>query len=93
MKPIPVMPAMCDTCLFRPGSEYASLAPELSACAVSTASRICHSTGTNAIGGRTGKSSRICRGTRDIQLQVFHRLGVIAAPTDEAWKAKADEIK
>jgi hypothetical protein len=33
----------------------------------------------------TGKPHLICRGTRDIQLSTFYALGVIEAPTDEAW--------
>lgn len=28
----------------------------------------------------------ICRGARDVQLEIFHRLGVIDSPTDEAWE-------
>jgi hypothetical protein len=31
------------------------------------------------------ESTFVCRGARDIQLQVFHNLGAIKAPTDEAW--------
>ena len=30
----------------------------------------------------------ICRGGRDWQLQVWHRMGLITAPTDEALTAK-----
>lgn len=85
IKPLPVCEVMCGSCPFRPGSPYAYLMDELSACSLENASRVCHSTGSSAINRRTGKPPRICRGTRDIQLQVFHRLGVIAAPTDEAW--------
>lgn len=83
---IRVMPAKCDTCPFRRGSKYQDLAADLAESAISKASRICHSTGANnAINHRTGKSARLCRGARDIQLQVFAAAGVIAAPTDEAW--------
>jgi hypothetical protein len=32
--------------------------------------------------------TQICRGARDYQLQIFYRLGVLEAETDEAW-AKA----
>jgi hypothetical protein len=59
--------------------------PALSASALTEASRECHQTGTNAVGGRTGKKPVLCRGARDLQIQVMHRLGVIDAPTDEAW--------
>lgn len=93
MSLIPVMPDKCATCPFRPGSKYADLADELAESAIKKASRICHSTGSNnAINRRTGKPARLCRGARDIQLAVFTAAGVIAAPTDEAWQAKCDEM-
>lgn len=83
------MRAQCATCPFRPDSPYKYLVPDLTTCALTEASRICHSTGSNnAIHRRTGKAPRLCRGARDQQLQFFHALGVIEAPTDEAW-AKA----
>jgi hypothetical protein len=73
---------MCATCPFREGSPYAHLADDL-----------CHSTGSNnAINRRTGKPARICRGARDLQLQVFTAIGVLTAPTDEAWDAKCREL-
>ena len=92
LNPLPVMAKKCKTCPFRPGSPYDNLAMHLTECALSEASRICHSTGNSAILGKTGKPERLCRGTRDIQLDVFHRLGVIDEPTDAAWAAKVDEI-
>lgn len=55
---------------------------------MSKASQLCHGT----------DNKTLCRGARDQQLTVFHRLGVIKAPTDEAWaeaweKAKAKGAK
>lgn len=89
----PVMKEMCATCPFRKGSPYAYLASDLTNSALGKSSRICHSTGSNnAINKRTGKPRALCRGARDIQLQVFHRLGVIEAATDEAWEAKCKEM-
>jgi hypothetical protein len=85
---IPVCPTKCATCPFRPGSKYAALAPGLAASALGDASRICHSTGSNAINRRTGKKPRLCRGARDVQLRAFHATGFIDAPTDQAWQAK-----
>jgi hypothetical protein len=65
----------------------------LAVSALDTASRICHSTGSNnAIHKRTGKPEQLCRGARDIQLQVLAGMGVISAPTDEAWAAKCQEM-
>jgi hypothetical protein len=52
------------------------------------ASIICHSTGNNGINKRrTGKPEHLCRGARDIQLNVMAALKVIDTPTDEAWNA------
>lgn len=84
-QPIPVCKTMCATCPFREGSKHAALAPMLTEASFHTA-RICHSTGNNALMGRTGKPSRICRGSRDIQLKLFQALGVLTAATDEAWQ-------
>jgi hypothetical protein len=89
----PVMPKMCRTCPFRKGSPYAFLREDLTNSALTTSSRICHSTGSNnAINLRTGKEPKLCRGARDVQLEVFFKLGVIKAPTDEAWDQKCKEI-
>jgi hypothetical protein len=88
----PVMKSCCATCPFREGSKYAGLREGLTLSALTEASRICHCTGTNAIGGRTGKPDRICRGARDAQLKMFVAMGYLSEPTDEAWTAKLKEI-
>lgn len=93
MKTFPVCAVMCATCPFREGSKYASLRAELTVSALTSASRVCHSTGSNAINHRTGKPSRLCRGARDVQLAHFHRIGFLEAPTDEAWAAKLAEVR
>lgn len=91
MKPIPLQPEMCPTCPFRPGSKYANLAPMLAASAVSEATRICHSTGSNnGINRRTGKPPAACSGARKIALEAMAGLGVIAAPTEESWQSACD---
>lgn len=89
----PTMPAMCSTCPFRIGSPHAALAPMLAKSALTDRSRICHSTGgRNAIHpGGTGTPAKLCRGARDVQLAVFAAIGVIAAPTDEAWEAECNK--
>ena len=77
--------------LLKDGRLHADLRHSQSA--LEAASRICHSTGANnAINKRTGKPERICRGSRDIQLQVFYSLGVISEATDEAWAKKCEEM-
>lgn len=93
-KMIPLQRKMCATCPFRQGSEYAYLANDLAASALTEASRICHSTGkNNAINQTTGKPERLCRGARNVQLDYFHAIGFIDAPTDEAWFQKLAEIQ
>lgn len=82
---LPVRQTRCATCPFTAGSPYAHLASQLAQSALEEASRICHSTGSNGLMGRTGLPSFICRGARDVQLQTMAALGVIAAPTDQAW--------
>lgn len=89
---IPVMPEKCGTCPFRRGSKYQYLVGNLASSALTEGSRICHSTGANGLNGNTGKPDRLCRGARDLQLQVFTANGFIAAATDEAWQKKCDEI-
>lgn len=90
---LPVQPEKCATCPFRPHSKYAHLAADLADSAVTKASRICHSTGANnAINRQTGRPPMLCRGARDIQLEVFAALGVISEATDEAWQATCREM-
>lgn len=86
-----VQAEMCATCPWREGSPYAYLVPMLSASAFREASRICHSTGTNAI-MRTTKREQLCRGARNAQLNLFHKMGFLSAPTDAAWIAKCAEL-
>lgn len=91
-KHYPVQPEKCATCPFREGSKYAGLALDLAESALTTTSRICHSTGSNnAINHRTGKPPMICRGARDIQLQAFAAIGFIAEPTDKAWEEQCQK--
>lgn len=91
---LPVCARMCGTCPFKPGSPHQSLAVQLSESALNDRSRVCHHTGAwNALYPRdTGKPEALCRGARDLQLQVFHALGVIDEATDEAWDRKCVEL-
>lgn len=82
---MPLRVTMCATCPFRHGSPYAHLAPMLAQHALDNSSRICHSTGSNAIHRRTGKASHLCRGARDVQILFMAGIKIIDAPTDEAW--------
>lgn len=92
MKRLSVMRKQCATCPFKPGSQYAELRGALELSALTSASRICHSTGSNAINARTGKPERLCRGARDRQLQMFASIGFIESATDAAWDKKCKEL-
>lgn len=81
----PIRQTKCGTCPFRVDSPYAALAADITMSALTEASRICHSTGSNGIHRRTGVKPHLCRGARDNQLQVMAAMMVIGAPTDEAW--------
>lgn len=89
---LPVRATMCATCPFRDGSKYEYLRIGLSLSAATEATRICHSTGSNAINERTSLPSHVCRGARDLQLELFASMGFLAEPTDEAWNEKRVEI-
>lgn len=93
MSATPTNATMCATCPWRDESPYAYLRADLERSALTANSRICHSTGSNnAINKRTGKPERLCRGARNMQLRAMFAMGVIAAPTDEAWDAKCLEL-
>jgi hypothetical protein len=89
---MPVNKAMCATCPWRDESPYSELRETLTASALGEASRICHSTGSNAINARTGKPERLCRGARDEQLRFFVGIGFLPEPTDAAWLAKCGSM-
>jgi hypothetical protein len=89
----PVRKTMCGTCPFKPGSKYEDLRPALERSALTESTRICHSTGSNAINEHTGLPEYGCRGARDVQLRFFYNVGVIKEPTDESWNAKREEIR
>lgn len=83
----------CATCPFRDGSPYEYLREHLTESALTEATRICHSTGSNnAINRRTNKPARSCRGARDLQLKMFHDMGVLPEATDAAWTTLLAEI-
>lgn len=88
---MPVMPVQCPTCIFTKTPDgrnwvYPDLAHMVEDRMMSC-SQICHHP---ALKGK--KQTHLCRGTRDRQIDLMYKLGVIAAPTDEAWQAKRDEL-
>jgi len=81
----PVMKAQCATCPFRPDGDpriRASVESRVFKC-----SQICHHP---AIHGR--KETHLCRGSRDFQLVMLYRMGMLDAPTDEAFAAESKKI-
>lgn len=80
-----VMKKQCSTCPFRTDEQGRHLDVELvgkiqQQCLME-ASQICHHQ------RRRGEEERrLCRGARDYQLQIFHRLGMLAEPTDKEWE-------
>jgi hypothetical protein len=75
----PVMPVCCPSCPFRESGdmELRNRVMERTALA---ASQICHHPRLHG-----GKETHLCRGARNEQLTVLHRLGWIAEPTDAAF--------
>lgn len=88
-KLLPVRKAMCATCPFRE-SGWTEVRDFLHHRALNEATPICHSTG-EALVKREGPA-QLCRGARDFQLQIFYRLGLLAAPTDEAWRRRCASL-
>lgn len=89
---LPVMEKQCATCPFleKGWKEVRSL---LEKRALFEATPICHSTGSGALSKkRISRKPLACRGARDLQLQSFHRMGFIDAPTDLAWDKKCKEL-
>lgn len=90
----PVMERMCPTCPFC-AKGLAAVRPLLMERALGEATPICHSTGDSDVvppDKKLFQEERLCRGARKFQIEVFYRLGFIAAPTDEAWNAKRREL-
>ena len=83
----PVCKVRCKTCPFSPGGDLETRMMVESR-VLSEASQTCHSTG--AVHGK--QDTYLCRGARDFQLQIFHRLGFLSEPTDEAWDQKLKGI-
>lgn len=81
-KAIPPRLNPCSTCVFTPGAF--DLAPgrleEIKGYLIAGRAHVCHSPGPAA------HRRLVCRGGRDFQLLMWHRMGIIAAPTDGALR-------
>lgn len=93
MKSLPIRKSMCSTCPFRPDG-WTEVRPLLEQRALTERTPICHSTG-KALKLDNGErlKAHACRGARNLQLEFFHRIGFLSAPTDAAWAAKLDEMQ
>ena len=90
VRTMPTRAHKCKTCPFL-DTGWTHVRPLLTERALMDASPICHSTGAEALVPSQGPA-QICRGARDVQIQFFYRIGVLAAPTEEAWEAKRREV-
>lgn len=78
---IAVRKTMCETCVFRPEADGGiELAPtrrvEIQEYLLRGVNQLCHH----------DENRTVCRGGRDYQLQCWHRIGLLAEPTDEALR-------
>jgi len=88
----PVCAAQCSTCPFRVDASGRHPDPQLVSriqlrC-LTEASQICHHP---RLQGKP--ETHLCRGARDYQLQIFHRLGLLDTPTDAAWERAISQLK
>lgn len=82
----PVMPAKCRTCPFNETGDKRLAAAVLDR-TLFKSSQICHHP---VLDGK--KETHLCRGQRDEQLVLLHRMGLIDEPTDAAFTAKSREL-
>lgn len=83
---MPVNKTKCQTCPFRKGGDPA-LRAKIETRVLCEASQTCHHSG--SIHGKP--DTHLCRGARDHQLTLFHRLGLLDEPTDEAWERQCQK--
>lgn len=87
----PVMQKECSTCPFKKNEDGKNQNPKLVARiqqqVLQESSQICHHP---RLSGKD--ETHLCRGARNFQLQIFHRIGFLEAPTDVAWKAKNQSL-
>lgn len=90
-KMLPVQPAMCGSCIFRTDGKATELRPgrldEIKGYLAQGVPHVCHHAHVTGCG-----EERTCRGGRDYQLGLWHRMGMIDAATDEALAAKMQAL-
>ena len=89
--PNDVMSKQCTTCPWKSDRDRLELTAEemamLTKMVLSEANIRCHHA---AFSGKA--ETKICRGARNLQLKVFHSLGVLDEPTDACWSATLSKI-
>lgn len=83
----PVMKHKCQTCPFGPNGDKAVAAGVTARTIGFQVSQICHHP---SLHGRP--ETHLCRGARDQQLVLLHRIGMIDSATDEAFAKRTVEL-
>lgn len=83
---MPIMQQKCASCPFREGNDL-ELRNRIMERTIFQASQICHHP---ALKGK--QQTHLCRGARDEQLNLLHRMGMIHEATDKAFKETSDRI-
>lgn len=79
---MPLNKVKCETCPFR-GEGCPEVRSKVEQRVLTQASQVCHGT----------CNKTLCRGARDFQLQIFHRLGLLKEATDECWTETWEKLK
>ena len=84
---LPVNVHKCATCPFGNNTDRTLQVQVIERCFTQQTSQVCHGTE-----GPNREPRSLCRGMRDVQLQIFHRMGLLDEPTDEAWEKARSRI-
>lgn len=82
----PVMASKCVSCPFGPNGDI-DLALKVLERTIGQASQICHHA---SLAGK--RDTHLCRGQRDIQLNMLVAIGALDEATDEAFTKKSREL-
>lgn len=87
-----VMSKQCATCPWKGGANALQISPQgmaaLTTMVLNKANVRCHYA---AFSGKA--EQKICRGARNLQLRVFHVLGVLDKPIDECWAKSLAKLR
>jgi hypothetical protein len=87
----PVMKGKCPTCPFNKDEKGRDAVPDIADMVrrrcLTEASQICHHP---RLHGK--KEDHLCRGARDFQMEIFHRIGFLSEPKDSAWEATREQV-